>query len=428
MAVRHTARRLSAGAALVTGLGLVGIAAAGPANAAITNDFEYTCELTNEGLAKKFADPWKVNLSVDAPEQVEPSAEIPAPAISATVVPGEDAATQLRGLGVKTLEGTSTAGYTFGTEEREVDLTIDQVDVPASGDIETVAAGTGQAETAPAEDGEIDITAGDFTADLTTDTGFVLNVACAAPADATVGSITVGEGSGEAPGDGETPGDGEEPVEANDWFTEPDKLPITEDQKGFTIEGAAAQDGILEIALLDADKEVLRTEEWNVTEGDNTKTFSFAEGTHYVRIISQDCVDANGDDETVEGSGCNAEYYAPWSNPDEGNEGGSDDGGSDDEGSEEGDDMGAVDDAPTDDAPTDDAAADEGDEGSDEVVDEGEQGGAPEVPSVVQTDGFQPQGAPQQDTTLAIALGGLLLAGAGTGTVLVARRRAAASH
>ncbi|WP_338748588.1 hypothetical protein [Janibacter alittae] len=47
----------------------------------------------------------------------------------------------------------------------------------------------------------------------------------------------------------------------------------------------------------------------------------------------------------------------------------------------------------------------------------------PTVPQVVQTDGLTPQMLRQQDNTLGYALGGLLLAGAGAGTVLVVRRR-----
>ena len=50
---------------------------------------------------------------------------------------------------------------------------------------------------------------------------------------------------------------------------------------------------------------------------------------------------------------------------------------------------------------------------------------APEVPAVVQTDGLTPAATGNGDHTAALALGGLALAGAGAGTVLVARRRAA---
>lgn len=49
----------------------------------------------------------------------------------------------------------------------------------------------------------------------------------------------------------------------------------------------------------------------------------------------------------------------------------------------------------------------------------------PAVPEVVQTDGLTPQMVTQEENTLGYALGGLLLAGAGAGTVLVARRRSA---
>lgn len=49
----------------------------------------------------------------------------------------------------------------------------------------------------------------------------------------------------------------------------------------------------------------------------------------------------------------------------------------------------------------------------------------PAVPQVVQTDGLTPQMLPREDPTLGYALGGLLLAGAGVGTVLVVRRRSA---
>ncbi|RDT70652.1 hypothetical protein DW287_09095, partial [Haemophilus influenzae] len=110
--------------------------------------------------------------------------------------------------------------------------------------------------------------------------------------------------------------------EANDRFEEPDSLPISEDQTEFTVEGEASQDGVLQVVQLDADKKELHTDEWDVTEGTNTKNFKHVEGTDYVRLISQDCVDANGDDEEVVGSGCNVEYYAPWSDPDDGDDSG----------------------------------------------------------------------------------------------------------
>ncbi|WP_435200293.1 DUF6801 domain-containing protein [Janibacter sp. GS2] len=195
--------RLSAGAALVTGLGMIGIASAAPAHAALSSDLDYTCALTNEGLESNFEDPWAVNLSVDVPDQVEQGASIEAPEITATVVPGDDAAERLRSLNVATVEGTAEAMYSVGDNNRTASLTIPTTDVPASGDITNVATGTGEAETAPEEDTDLDVVAGDFTTDLTTDSGFVLNIACTAPEDGAIGSITVGEGSGEEPTDPE---------------------------------------------------------------------------------------------------------------------------------------------------------------------------------------------------------------------------------
>src|SRR5699024_4287712 len=130
------------------------------------------------------------------------------------------------------------------------------------------------------------------------DPPFVFNIECTAPDDATFGTVTVGEGSGEEP---------EEPTE-NDWFNEPSSLPLADNV--FTVEGTATKAGTLSIEVLgestdDAGEavpgEVLETHTWEVTEGSNTKDFDLNEGAGYVRIVSQDCVDANGDDETVEG-------------------------------------------------------------------------------------------------------------------------------
>src|SRR5699024_9427042 len=96
--------------------------------------------------------------------------------------------------------------------------------------------------------------------------------------------------------DGETP---EEPAE-DDWFNEPSSLPLADNV--FTVEGTATKAGTLSIEVLgeatdDAGEpvpgEVLETHTWKVTEGSNTKDFDLNEGAGYVRIVSQDCVDAN---------------------------------------------------------------------------------------------------------------------------------------
>ncbi|UTT65589.1 hypothetical protein NMQ01_12895 [Janibacter sp. CX7] len=420
MAKRLTAR-LSAGAALVTGLGLAGIAVSVPANADVTGELAYSCSVPDQGI--QFADPWQVAFTLGVDETYEQGAAITAPSITAEVTPGADAHEKMRSLSIKSLEGTADAGYTFGETERSTTLSVAKVDVPETGDVTVVATGTGADEVAPMEDTELDITAGDFTAALTTDTGFVLKVSCTAPADATVGTVTIGNPTTSEPTTSEPttsepttsepttsepttsepttsepttsePTTSEpttsEPTtstpapEVNDWFTEPTSLPITSDGKSFTVKGTADQAGVVTVVLLDGDKKVLRTIEWNVTEGSNTRDFPFAEGTDYVRLVSEDCVDANGNDGSVPG-GCNVEYYAPWVNPDSDDDSGDDDGA-------------------------------------------GTGSSGPETPGVVQTDGFSRVAQPEGDNTAAFLLGGALLAGAGAGSVVLVRRRQAAQH
>ncbi|MGO1166142.1 MAG: hypothetical protein ACTMHL_05955, partial [Janibacter sp.] len=193
-----------------------------------------------------------------------------------------------------------------------------------------------------------------------------------------------------------------EPVEVNDWFNEPSSLPLVDNT--FTVEGDATQAGTITVQVLSgvdgAPGEVLKTYTMDATEGANKADFDLVEGADYVRLLSQDCVDAQGRTEE-EAGGCNVTYKAPWADDVDGNTGG-DDGGSDDAAEQVTDDT------------SDDAGA-------------GDAPAKPEVPAVVQTDGLTPV-APQEDNTAALALGGLLLAGAGAGTILVARRRAAAQH
>ncbi|GAB3110501.1 hypothetical protein GCM10027055_09930 [Janibacter alkaliphilus] len=413
MAKRHTTR-ISAGAAAVLGLGAAGIGFATPAQA-VSADIAYSCEVSDLGI--QFEDPWNVNLDVDVPEQVEPGEEIPAPAIVATVTPGADAQERLRQLEVQTVEGPSTAAYTVDGEERSVELETPLTEVPESGDLVVEATGTGDAETAPAEDGTIEIAAGDFTSTLTTDTGFVLNVACTAPDENAVGTIQVGEATEPEPSDddsespsdddSESPSDddsdspsdnssspsddtSEEPApEVNDWFTEPSTLPITDSQDAFTVEGTASEDGTLTVQLLDADKNVLETYTWDVEEGSNSRDFDFVEGTDYVRIISADCVDANGATEEDVNSGCNVEYYAPWAEISDGSS-----------------------------SSVTSVAGDGSDDGA----------AAPQTPGVVQTDALQRVEPAEGSNAAAFALGGLLMAGAAAGSVVVVRRRNAAQH
>ena len=251
--------RISAGAALVTGIGMMGIASAAPAQAAVTGSLAYTCGVANEGLEQTFDDPWNVDLTFDVPEQVEAGATIPAGAITAEVTPGEDATERIQSLNVTSLEGSGETSYTFGDgESRDVVLEVAQTDVPAEGGIAVTATGTSVEETAPAEDGKAPIVAGDFTADLANQDGFIFNIECTAPDDGTVANITVGEdGEGDngtdepGEGDNDTPGEGDNdtdtPGEGDNGAGEPEVPGVvqTDDMTQSNNAAAIALGGLL---------------------------------------------------------------------------------------------------------------------------------------------------------------------------------------
>ena len=142
---------------------------------------------------------WNVTIEADIPETVEPGAEIPAPSITATVTTSPAAADTLRGLQQETVEGTSAATYTVDGADRTANLTIPVTNVPDSGPITTVASGSGQAETAPETPGTVEVTVGDFTADLTARNAngdpFEIPLTCtvAEGEDTTLATIKVGE-------------------------------------------------------------------------------------------------------------------------------------------------------------------------------------------------------------------------------------------
>ena len=183
---------LSAGAALVAGCGMLGLASAAPAQAEVSGSLDYTCSETGQNI--NFTDPWKVALTLDVPEAVAQGETIPAGAVTAKVTPGADATQTMQGLGVKTLKGTGSTTYTLGDgEARDIALEVPQTDVPATGEVSVEATGQSTQETAPAEDTNLPITAGDFTADLENQDGFIFKISCTAPADATVGTIAVGD-------------------------------------------------------------------------------------------------------------------------------------------------------------------------------------------------------------------------------------------
>ncbi|UTT65588.1 hypothetical protein NMQ01_12890 [Janibacter sp. CX7] len=211
--------RASAGAALVTGLGMIGIAAATPASAEVTGSLDYSCKEVGQNIT--FTDPWTVDLTLDVPETVEQGETIPAGAIKATVTPGADATQTMQGLGVKTLEGTAATTYTFGEggEARDVALTVPKTDVPATGTVSVDATGESTEETAPAEDVNVPITAGDFTAELANQDGFIFKIECTAPEDATVGTVAVGDAEPPAE-EPEPPADGGDDPATDDPATD----------------------------------------------------------------------------------------------------------------------------------------------------------------------------------------------------------------
>lgn len=238
--------RVSAGAALVTGIGMMGIATAAPASAEVNGSLEYTCSETGQNI--DFEDKWAVDLTLDIPEKVEQGETIPAGAIDATVTPGADAAEKMQGLGVESLEGTGETTYTFAEdgEERTVELEVPKTDVPPEGEVSVEASGESTEETAPEEDVNAPITAGDFTAELENQDGFVFKIECTAPEDAKVGSVAVGDVEPEAPDEGDDEGGEEEPPAEDDGSGDEggEEPPAEDDGAG---DDAGAGDGEAEV-------------------------------------------------------------------------------------------------------------------------------------------------------------------------------------
>ena len=189
-AAPQNARKIVSGvgvAAIVLGAGAMAVGISAPAHAA-TKSLSYACS-TQVGAAGT----WTAVASVDLPTQVDVGAAIPAPKVNATVTTSTSAADQLRSLNVKTVGGTSAAEYTVGSNARTADLTIPTTNIPSTGPVVTSASGTGTAETAPSAPTTLAVKVGDFTATLTTDSGFILHVTCTLNAgqDTTIGSIQV---------------------------------------------------------------------------------------------------------------------------------------------------------------------------------------------------------------------------------------------
>lgn len=102
--------RLSAGAALVTGIGMMGLATAVPAQAAtVTQDYTCSFDVLNVGVTYDAA-PVQVELTADVPATVEQGTEISS-AVTAKVTIQDEQRDALYGLlGVRAVDGPDAAG------------------------------------------------------------------------------------------------------------------------------------------------------------------------------------------------------------------------------------------------------------------------------------------------------------------------------
>lgn len=396
--------RLSAGAALVTGLGMMGLATAVPAHAAATMQYSCTTPLGPQVL--------DVKLDTDAPETattgealtITPSGTVTLNESISNAMAGalgwEDVSADIPGVVATISNGTDSADFT-------TDLSIPRTTIRTNGAWVTDSTPdlpiTGTAQSTTIEQ------AGSYTLSAPDTFNTTFHGYDAAGETGTLSPIasvcTYVPDSGSKVIDTVTVTDAPVVVEpeVDDWFNEPGSLPLVDNV--FTVAGDATHAGTLTIQVLggakDADGkaipgDVLKSYTMSAVEGANSADFSLVEGADYVRILSQDCVDEAGNDSSVAG-GCNATYSAPWA----------DDGDNDGEGGD-----------PVVGPPTDDGT----DTGTDTGTDNGGTAG-PERPSVVQTDGLTPAQAPAGDDSAAFLLGGALLAAAGAGSIVLVRRR-----
>lgn len=170
----HITRSSAKSRRTLTGLGAVGIVAgtfaltAGlsvPAANAATISLKYHCTASVFG-ADLDQGTWTAAVTVGLPNTVNIGDAIPAPKVTAKVTTSAASGDTMRGLGVKSVDGTSDAAYTFGSTKATAKLTIPSTPVPASGPVVTTASGNGAAATAPSTPGDIPVTIGDFSGTL----------------------------------------------------------------------------------------------------------------------------------------------------------------------------------------------------------------------------------------------------------------------
>lgn len=110
---------------------------------------------------------WGAEISTTAPSHVEPGATIPDISVTAKVTASTVATDTLRNLENVTVEGTSDAPYKVFGNTYTAKLTIPVTDIPATGNLVTVAKGTAPGTTAPTTPKDYPITVDGFTATIT---------------------------------------------------------------------------------------------------------------------------------------------------------------------------------------------------------------------------------------------------------------------
>ncbi len=169
----HSSRTVKRG---LVGLGVVGVGAAltmaAAPSAHAADGLTFSCEATVFGTTMDQGT-WTAVVTTDAPDSVKVNEKMAAPKITAKVTTSTSAADTLRSLNITSVDGTSTAGYSVSGAvvkpgDRTGDLTINPTDVPDSGGLTTTATGTGEADTAGPDTGQIKVSVGDFTADIQT--------------------------------------------------------------------------------------------------------------------------------------------------------------------------------------------------------------------------------------------------------------------
>lgn len=154
------------------------------ASASTTPALKYNCSAKVFGTTQSQG-VWTATVSAALPAKVAKNATIPVVKITAKVNTSTSAADTLRSLSVKNVKGSSNASYTtsgavVSPGSRTASLTVPTTSIPKTGALTTTATGTAKAEKAGKTAGSVVVKVGNFTADLTTDSGFKIPTTCTA--------------------------------------------------------------------------------------------------------------------------------------------------------------------------------------------------------------------------------------------------------